>query len=159
MASNTPTESGTAPESKKDSNLSPTPSLGTITLTGGSEDVVMNKLPRRGAYANAKGRVVLANGKTRYYDPITSDAARKRLVFLGAYDQTSQNGLYAKDIIYNSKKKRFVNKQVSMKAKTNKWMIALSEARQKNVESFQYNNKTYVRDVTATGMTIYRQQK
>ena len=121
--------------------------------------MVMNKLPRRGAFANAKGRVVLSNGKTRYYDPITSDAARKRLVFLGAYDRTSENGLCADDIVYNPKKRRFVNKQVSMKAKTNKWMIALSEARQKSVESFDYNGKTYVRDVTATGMTIYRQQK
>lgn len=136
-----------------------TEDLGTITLTGGSEDIVMKRLPRRGPYANAKGRVKLPNGKTRYYDAINTDASRKRLVKLGAYDRTSENGLTADDIAWNPKKKRFVNKQVSIKAKSNKWMIALGEAREKKLPKFEYNGKTYVQDVTDTGMTIYRQKK
>lgn len=132
---------------------------GTITVGEGEDAMVMQRLPRRGTYANEKGKVVMPNGKTRYYDVIKSDAARKRLVALGAYDQTHPNGLSSQDIIWNNKKRRFVNKQVSMKAKSNKWMVALSKAREENLETFEYNDKTYCRTVTATGMTIYKQQK
>lgn len=131
----------------------------TIRVGEGESVVVMKRLPRRGNYANEKGKVVMPNGKTRYYDVIKSDAARKRLVALGAYDQTNPNGLTSNDIIWNSKKRRFVNKHVSMKAKSNKWMVALSNAREQNLETFEYNDKTYYRTVTATGMTIYKQQK
>lgn len=116
-------------------------------------------LPRRGEFANEKGRVKLEDGTIRYYDPIQSDASRKRLVFLGAYDKTSRKGLTREDIVWNASKKRYVNKKVSNQTRNNKWMIALNNARKNNAETFEYNNKSYVKDVTKTGMTIYRSKK
>ena len=147
------------PKTPKTDSVAPIEDLGVVELGDGDDVVTMKRLHRRGPFANQKGKVVLPGRKPRYYDKIKSDAARKRLTFLGAYDKTKENGLTANDIAWNGKKRRFVNKHVSEKAKSNKWMIALSKARESNLDSFKYNENYYVRDVTTTGMTIYKRQK
>ena len=52
--------------------------------------------------------------------------------------------------------KRKSSKKASKKRPLNEYMLKLKEARKKNLDSFEYKGKTYVKAKTKTGMVIYK---
>ena len=73
-------------------------------------------------------------------------------------DYKSKSSIRLPTVKTSTSKKTRAKKSKSTK-KPNAWTTRLKEAREKEEDSFEYNDKTYERIITKTGMPVYKEKK